>query len=587
MTSLRLSTGASHGAYWRRLSTALALDRTLTATILCVAFASLFLFTRAQYYTFDSVSYAYSILRFDRTGDRFALYHPHHLLFNVTGWLLWRLCRQFGYIGGPLEVLKTMNGVLGGIGIGLLSLTLRSVLTRSRALAVILPIGLGLSFGYWVCATDGRVNMASVVLSIAAFYALVLTMQSPTSRRALATGVVSAIAMLYHESAGLFLLVGWLGIWLAEYAQGAEEEERRARLKLLGIYTAAWLAVTIIPYMIVGVGYLHLRSAAGFKDWAARYAILGWWWDFRILHNLRSDAYAIRKCLFTEPTGKQGTFYIDRGSTLFGFWAYIAALAGWLIATYEGLIALPLLLKTHYRRYIAITIVYIVVNTAFFTVWQPDYFVFRVSTVMAMCLLMAIVSSHYRAQRYGPLWLAAIGIWIALYGMSNYILSIGPHVDPKSNPYMVMADDIRHRTDPRDLIVMPGAGFGAQDEVYIPYFAQRDVFSIHTEMAHHHEDYALMARALQSQMARARASGGTVYVFDDIYEPGLAEAMLLRQHNITRPMLLSLFAGQLRTKAWVTPRRDPMWRLTGPQTPPAPVSTLSTANHSRTPGLDS
>lgn len=567
MTSLPLSNAASNGAYWRRLSTALALDRTVTATLLSVIFTTLFLFTRARYYTFDSVSYAYSILRFDHTGDRFALFHPHHLLFNLTGWILWRFCRGFGYIGGPLEVLKTMNAVLGGIGIGLLSLTLRSVLTRSRTLAVLLPVSLGLSFGYWVCATDGRVNMASVVLTIASFYTLVLTMQSPTRRRAVTTGAVAALAMLYHESAGLFLVVGWLGIWMADYTQGTKVEERRIRWKLLRLYTVAWIAFTAIPYLTVGIGYLHLMSIDGFKNWAARYAILGWWWDFRILHNLRLDAYSIRKCLFTEPPGKMGTFYISHGATSFGFWAYVCALGGWLLASYMGLIALPLLLKTHYRRYIAVTIAYIVVNTAFFTVWQPDYWAFRVPTVMAASILLAIVSSHYRSKRAGPLWLMAIGAWICLYGLSNYTLSIGPHVDPKANPYMVMAQDVRRRTGPEDLIVMPGAGFSEDDEVYIPYFGQRNVFSIHTEMAHHHEQYPQMAQALRQQMAQSRAAGGTVYILDDIYEHGQAEAMLERQHKLTRQMLLSLFAGQVRTKAWVTPRHDPMWRLNAPAPP--------------------
>lgn len=526
-----------------------------------MVFMILFLYTRAKYYTFDSVSYAYSIWKFDQTGDRMALFHPHHLLFNLTGWLLWRLCRMLGYVGGPLEVLKSMNAILGGIGIGLLNLTLRNVLTRSRALALLSAVGVGLSFGYWICATDGRVNMMSVVMLIAAFYALVVTMQSPTKRRAFATGIVAALAVLYHESAGLFLPVAWLGIWLADYPQGVRAEQSRTRWRLLAVFTATWLALTVIPYLTVGISYLHLTSVDDYKNWAARYAILGWWWDFRILHNLRLDAYAIRKCLFTEPTGKQGTFYIAHGATSLGFWSYVSVLGGWLLASYLSLIALPLLVKTHYRRTIAVMFAWLFVNTAFFTVWQPSYFVFRVPTIMGGAILMAIVWSHYRAQRAGRFWLVAIGVWIGLYGISNYVLSIGPHADPKGNPYTAFAEDVRRHTAAPDLIVLPGTGFGEPDEVYIPYFSQRDVFSIHTEMAHHNERFDEMAQALHARMDQARAAGGTVYLLDDLYEPGLAEDCLMRQHGITRPMLLSLFHPGMRSKAWANHSRGPVWRL--------------------------
>ncbi len=563
-TSPALAVQPTGHAYWKQLSSAIARDKSVVAIVLFVGFTLLYFETQARYYTFDAVSYAYSIYRYQTFHDLYALFHPHHLLFNLTGWLLWRLSAALGYVGGPLEVVKAMNAVLGGAGIALLSLALRTVLTRSRALAVLFSVGLGVSFGYWVCATDGRVNMPSNVLLIAAVYALVLTMQSPTKRRAFATGLLAALALLYHESAGLFVFVGWIGIWMAEYPQGTASEENRTRRTLLGVYTLTWALTFIVPYLIVGVGVLHLTSIEGFKDWAARYAVLGWWWDFRILRNLRLDLYAIRKCLFTEPTGKQGTFHIAHGESDMGYVLYMSVLGFWLFAVYVGTIALPLLLRTHYRPYLLVTILWVALNTAFFTIWQPDYFVFRVSTIAASAILLAIVASHYRAKRTGPLWLAGIAVWVSLLGVSNYIQSIGPHKDPKSNPFLAMALDAKQRTQPNDLIVLAGAGYLESDEVYIPYFAKRNVFSIHTEMSHNHEDFNQLTHALWKQMQTTRAAGGTVYVLTDIYDRGIALDALTRVHGISYQMLTGMFGGQIRTKAWTTKSGQPVWKLMPP-----------------------
>ena len=101
-------------------------------------------------------------------------------------------------------MLQTLNAVCGALGLALFYLALRRILTRSRALALLLTAALGVSFGYWICATDARVNMPSLTMLIAAFFALVACMQAPNAQRALFAGFLAACAALFHESAGLF-----------------------------------------------------------------------------------------------------------------------------------------------------------------------------------------------------------------------------------------------------------------------------------------------------------------------------------------------------------------------------------------------
>ena len=142
----------------------------LPAALLFLGTLLLYWNTRTSANTFDAVSYANQIAHlYPRTGDPHWLFHPHHLLFNALGYVLWKSARLFGYRGGSLVVLQSLNAVLGASGIAIFYFTLRRLLQRSHGLPLLIALGLALSFGYWICGTDGRVNMPSVFLMLAAF----------------------------------------------------------------------------------------------------------------------------------------------------------------------------------------------------------------------------------------------------------------------------------------------------------------------------------------------------------------------------------------------------------------------------------
>jgi hypothetical protein len=524
-------------------------------------FLALYLLTRTANYTFDAVSYAQQIVTYTRTGDRHWLFHPHHLLFNLMGYEAWRAAQFFGYRGGPLPVIQDINAAFGAAGISLLWLTLRRILSRSRGLAALFAIGLGLSFGYWVCATDARVNMPSLVLLIAAFFALIVAMQSPNARSAAVAGGIAGLAALFHESAGLFLIAGWVGIALADYTLVKPFEHHKARWKTLGFYTLAWALVFAVPYLLIGTLALHLTSFGAYRHWSTEYAELGWWWNFHIGANLAHDPYTLRGALFVQPESKAG-YYTTLQGTHIGRTLYYIAIGGWLIAVYFGALAFASLFKTHYRPYLVITVVWAAVYAAFFTIWNPGYFVFWVPAVIACATLLAICASYYRARRAGALWLAGITIWVVCFGLSNYLHSIGPNLSQANNHFLMQALDMRAHSHPGDLVVLTGEPYEAEDEVYIPYFAKRDVFSLHTEMGRHNEDKAAMEQDLQGQINQAYASGHVVYALDDIWHSRKARGMLADRHHLYDTDLAECFSRDNRTLAWRDPRGVPVWKLT-------------------------
>ena len=321
---------------------------------------------------------------------------------------------------------------------------------------------------------------------------------------------------------------------------------------------------------MIGTLALHLTSLHAFKDWSARYAELGWWWSFNVFHNLRLDVYGLRRALFVEPMGKQGTFHIARGAPYVSRVLYFAALAGWLGSVYFFVTALPLLFRTHYRAYLIVASVWIAVYVGFFTFWSPEYFVFWVPPIIAFCAIFAIAASHYRARRRGWMWLVATAVWILCYGVSNFEQSIGPHLSAGTNPFLTQARDIRAHTSPSDLVIISGMGDEASAEVYIPYFAKRDVFALHTQMSRHHEDAAATGDALRAAIADCRERGGVVYTLDELWNSNAAKKGLLERHHLTAALIGRMFVGEHLAATWRDPRGKPVWKLVPSASPAAP-----------------
>ena len=499
-----------------------------------------YLVTRTHLNTFDAVAYANQIGLAHETGKLRPLFHPHHLLFNALGYGVWRAARLIGYGGGPLIVNQTVNAVLGAWGVGLFYALLRR-LQPVGAGPLLLALGLSGSFGWWICATDGRVNVPSSVLMLAAFGVLVHLRERPTSGQAALVGALAGAAVLFHESAGLFGFVGAAGIALA--ATG------RRRVILLVAYSAAWAGVVVVAYGAVGVFALHLHSAFGFKHWMNAYAERGWWWDFHIVHNLRLDLFGLRHAVFVEPlrraalaetplhtlgTAGLGLLWLDYGLSLLGIAASALAIAASLAK-----------LRTSADRPVAvICLTWIVLYAAFFTVWCPGAFVFWVPVLVPLGTLLLL------AKPSGKL----LGVWVSVFVLLNFLAGILPYLKPINGISQRVAFDMKAHTPPRSVIIVSGVGDDAQGEVDIPYFANRPTLSLHGLLAHTKTLPATQA-ALDKSLTGAFGAGRQVYVPDEIWTRRDCVAGLARQSpGVTGADLQALFGRYALTPAWMGPR---------------------------------
>ncbi len=536
----------------------------LPAMLLFLGTLILYWATRTAANTFDAVSYANQIAHlYPRTGDLHWLFHPHHLLFNALGYVLWKTARACGYSGGSLPVLQSVNAVLGAAGVSVYYFTLRRLLQRSHGLPLLISLGLALSFGYWICSADGRVNMPSIFLMLAAFSVLARLMAAPRPALAALTGLLAGSAVLFHESAGLFVVVGLTGVLLADAAPFAPPDSvRRLRVQLALVYLAAWAGTAALPYLVVGVFALHLHSLAAFHAWTSEYSELGWWWDFHILHNLTSDFYAFRHAGFVEPGSRPSTFTLSPHLPPLPLGLYGLSMLGWLGAAYAIFAALPQLWRSHNRNLVVVLTLWIVVYAAFFTVWSPGYFVFWVPVLVPASLLLALTLAHYRARRGGRAANWLVGLWIVLYAVLNLQVGILPHLSPQSDPFRRIAAAVRAHTQLGDVVLVAGAGDGGPCEVALPYFADRDVISLHGLLTKKRDDKAAALSLAQFEINSTLASGHAVYALDDVIPTHNAKtlAALAAKHHLTSADLQALLSPYVRTLAWQSPR-GPIWRL--------------------------
>ena len=158
------------------------------------------------------------------------------------------------------------------------------------------------------------------------------------------------------------------------------------------------------------------------------------------------------------------------------------------------------------------------------------------------------------------MWL--VGGWIAVYAFLNLQNSILPHLAPASDPFRRIAADVRAHTRFGDVVLVAGAGDGGPCEVALPYFADRDVISLHGLLTKKRNDKAAALSLAQSQIAGALASGRAVYALDEVIPMHNEKtlAALAAKHHLTDDDLKTLLSPYVRTLAWQS-GRGPVWRL--------------------------
>jgi hypothetical protein len=196
----------------------------------------LYLLLPTRKYYWDGISFAQIIE--DAPGLHPHLIHPNHLLYNVFGYLIYKLAGLSGIPVRALHVLQFANCLLSVLCAYIFFLILKSTFS-SKYLIYSLTLLFSFSATWWMFSTDAGAYIPSILFLLVSF----LLIQPAREPRPILVAIIHAISMLFHQLAMLFFPVALLGIFYQ-----ASSQSKRQRVKLMFHYIAVTFLITLPIY---------------------------------------------------------------------------------------------------------------------------------------------------------------------------------------------------------------------------------------------------------------------------------------------------------------------------------------------------
>jgi hypothetical protein len=218
-----------------------------------------FLLVRNQEQGFDSYVYALNV------RDGFDLFHPHHLLYNYIGRLLYQI---FGFgASGSLEFLSGLSSVLGALSLANFYSILRNRLTNLAAISYTFFIG-GI-YSFWYYSTSVEVNMPAILFFSAALYWLFN--RKPSGLNSIIVFAFVSLSILFHQIMALAVIP------ILIYMMARQRSVSKPILYAL----PGLLSVTFL-YIVIGLSQAAEKSLSGIYYWITLYSHSGVWGKFQV-----------------------------------------------------------------------------------------------------------------------------------------------------------------------------------------------------------------------------------------------------------------------------------------------------------------
>jgi 4-amino-4-deoxy-L-arabinose transferase-like glycosyltransferase len=223
---------------------------------------------------FDSYSYAISI----KEGAE--LFHPHHLLYNLFGRLIYLI---FGFTGlGSLKLLSLINSIPGAFTIVIIYKIISY--TSGRFTALVGAAITGFIFSFWYYSTTLEVNLPALMFIMLALYYLLVKDRSWFN--SIAVYLFLGAGILFHQITVLAIFP----ILIYDFLQTKS---------LTGTIRNAHpgLLLCLIIYLVIAINQAQTGSAAGVYRWLTYYSHLGAWGGIK-LANFKEGIWGLTKTSF-------------------------------------------------------------------------------------------------------------------------------------------------------------------------------------------------------------------------------------------------------------------------------------------------
>lgn len=397
---------------------------------------------RTKNYYWDGISFASSIESVSHLDQ--SLIHPHHLLYNVFGFLLYRTVLLFRSDIRAVEVLQYSNCILSAFCLSLFFKFLRSTLS-SIYVSTMLTLAFAFSSTWWKYSTDADAYVPSILFLLICANLLFST----SVLRPVAIALAHTSSMLFHQLAVLFFPVVIIAIAL----QRSIPVKSRVKLCLAYAVIASSLTIAINYYCF------HLQTGAfncfRFARWLTAYLHGPEAYSFSF--NLPSAiSFTIREQVRLFFEGRLGWL---RGSISLPVVILLCLLGLTVVVVTVRLIRklfafssgfhFPALFHQIDKRLLYTSGVWIFCYLVFLLFWYPYFTPYRLFYLPPLlCIVGSLITARQRNNEK-PIAL----VWLVMgMALSNFLFLILPMTQPRNYPPLEFALHLKQSWPPGSLV---------------------------------------------------------------------------------------------------------------------------------------
>ncbi len=133
------------------------------------------------------------------------LFRPHHLFYNVFGYLLINLFKTFGLYPDVLSFMIIINSIIGFLILVILNAILKNLNLLSKNKNIFLSqknfwlLFVGSSFGFWRFTTENEVYLIPILLSLISIYYFLKYLKDNKSKNLILVSIFACLAPLFHQ----------------------------------------------------------------------------------------------------------------------------------------------------------------------------------------------------------------------------------------------------------------------------------------------------------------------------------------------------------------------------------------------------
>jgi hypothetical protein len=401
--------------------------------VMLLAILLVYLSFPTKNYYWDGIDFAHTIESASRVDT--SLVHPNHLIYNLVGYLFYKLLRGMVANLRAVAALQILNSLLSASCAYVLFLILKSSL-RSLYVSLCLTLLFAFSATWWRFSTDADAYVPSVLFLLISFY-LILPNRKP---KPFLVALTFSVAMCFHQLAILFGPVIVLGLFLQTESRGLKE-------RIITVFEFGAPAFLLT----VGAYYLCFHLASGRSDLVS---FLHWTTSFSpeaggFSFNLGSDmAYTLRghARLFLG-----GRINLIKGlvNPLIGLLMFVLVVVI-VLFTYVVLTSFSkpslrwlrsLQRDQQHRKLVLLSLSWFLVYLIFLFFWIPQNTFYRLFYLPALIVLAGVVvkssTSHGAHERKYRL-----ALFVAAVSLANFLFLIFPYSHEEKYPPLAFAREM-------------------------------------------------------------------------------------------------------------------------------------------------